>query len=174
MDTRLFVESQTGSSLEETQLPRDQESSEVFKVDEGRSLYIPTALERNPYDLDTESVNRVGAYFFVARGATGKTALAKYISSRLRAPLWKTSQDTTINAHSLRVHLLDYTACHSIDELLEKESNPLVVVDSLDEAMVSVSSTTWVQFKKSIAKMATRGVKSVSYTHLTLPTKRIV
>lgn len=160
-NTEDFVNGQELCSMVETSAKRDQESQEVFSVEEGQISYVPTNLKKNPFELDRGSGNVTSAYFFVARGATGKTALAQYISQNLRAPLWRTSVDSTINAHSLRVHLLDYTAEHNIDQLLASESNPLVVVDSLDEAMVAVSGTTWAQFKTSMVKMAAKGVRFI-------------
>ncbi|QNV38416.1 hypothetical protein [Rothia terrae] len=162
INTMQIAQSIKKSGIKQFSKERDPELEHAFFTVDSEQNYIPTQLIQNPLGLDPESSDKSTInYFFVARGATGKTAFAKYLSNHLQAPLWMTSEDWTINGHSLKLHLIDFTNEKNFQEFFSKNENPLIIVDALDEAMVEISPQTWIDFKKGIKRMSENGLKYI-------------
>lgn len=158
-----LAESLDKSGIQQLSKERDPELQDAFYIVSRSQEYIPTQVVENPLGLDPkkDSQNRPENLFFLARGATGKSAFAKYLSYQLQAPLWTTSDDWTINGHSLKLHLLDFTDKKDFKKYFSSIKNPVIIIDALDEAKVEVSPQTWFDFKSGIKRMHSDGLRFI-------------
>ena len=79
----------------------------------------------------------------------------------MQAPLWLTDRDIALGGFSLENKLLRYAHEPDIEQEIRSLSNPVVVVDALDEAEVRISAQSWREFKESLIKFAKLGVRFV-------------
>jgi len=101
------------------------------------------------------------ATFISARGATGKSAMAADLSSRLGAPLWSLGEDKAVSADALTARLSTFLGV--VDPLAEVANGhvPLLIIDAMDEARLRVTGVSWDEFMASLAQYAQAGVHLV-------------
>lgn len=163
INTVELTETLPKSGIQQLSKERDPELQDAFYIVSTPQDYIPTQVIENPLDLDPKTSSRKNPenLFFIARGATGKSAFAKFLSHQLQAPLWTTSDDWTINGHSLKLHLIDFTDKKDFKKYFSSIDNPVIIIDALDEAMVEVSPQTWFDFKEGIKRMHSDGLRFI-------------
>lgn len=98
-------------------------------IESSPDFYIKPVVEDLVQEKDPKIV------IFSAPGATGKSALARYISNIKHALLWDLSKEK-IAAHSFSGMLLDSLGAKEISRFIEglSSGNAMLVVDALDEA----------------------------------------
>lgn len=131
-----------------------------FSVAAMPKSYIATGIDRMTGEAEASEFE-TGSLFVVARGATGKSAFAQYASAKLNAPLWRTDTDLAVGGAALDSKLSRFVHEVEIEEVITTFSNPLIVVDALDEAEVRVSAQSWNEFKDSLVKYACLGVRFI-------------
>ena len=92
-----------------------------------------------------------------ARGATGKTMLARALSSDRAVPLWALNDDQGVSADALEARLARYIGPEDPLERFRADPAALVVIDALDEARMRVSATSWGEFVASLCGVSTAG-----------------
>lgn len=98
--------------------------------------------------------------FISARGATGKTAMARELARRLRAPLWSLGEDKAVSGDALTARLAAYLGV--VDPAGEAPRQvPALIVDAMDEARLRVTGLSWDEFMTSLADYALAGVHLV-------------
>lgn len=128
--------------------------SDEFGVAASPSLFVEPKLELR-FEADVPSVTLVSA-----RGATGKSTLAKALSCHLHAPLWSLDKDRTVSGDALDARLSKYLQIVEPRKALE-ESQASVVIDALDEARLRVSGESWSEFVESLIAASRVGVHLV-------------
>lgn len=96
-----------------------------------------------------------------ARGATGKSAMAGELSTRLGAPLWSLGEDKAVSGDALTARLSAFLG--AVDPLAEAASGrvPLLIIDAMDEARLRVTGVSWDEFMASLVQYARAGVHLV-------------
>lgn len=84
-----------------------------------------------------------------ARGATGKSVLARQISHAKRVPLWNLADDLSVSAHAFEAKLSSYLGPGLASDFKDS-SDAFVVIDALDEARFRVSANSWTEFIESL------------------------
>ncbi len=74
-----------------------------------------------------------------ARGATGKSTLARQLSSVTGAPLWRLDADLTVSADALVSRLSRYLGPDDPLSRFRSSDGAFVIIDLLDEAWLRVS-----------------------------------
>lgn len=90
-----------------------------------------------------------------ARGATGKSMLAKQVSADKTVPLWSLDADLGVSAHALEAKLSHYIGPHEPLRRFTANSQAFVVIDALDEARMRVSGLSWNEYIRSLSAVAT-------------------
>lgn len=103
--------------------------SEAVSIEEKDEFYIVPTLKDNVQEKDSKLI------LFSAPGATGKSALARYISRKKNALLWDLSQYPIAN-HSYSGMLVEALGAKGFSSFTEGliNGNAVLVVDALDEA----------------------------------------
>lgn len=96
-----------------------------------------------------------------ARGATGKSTLARELSSATGAPLWRLDADLTVSADALVSRLSRYLGPDDPVSRFRSTEGAFVIIDSLDEARMRVSGASWAEYMRSIADVAANGHRFV-------------
>ncbi|HWV84962.1 MAG TPA: hypothetical protein VNZ62_05905 [Capillimicrobium sp.] len=96
-----------------------------------------------------------------ARGATGKSTLARELSAVTGAPLWRLDADLAVSADALASRLSRYLGPNDPLARFRATDGAFVIVDSLDEARMRVSGASWAEYMSSIAEVATDGHRFV-------------
>lgn len=96
-----------------------------------------------------------------ARGATGKSTLARELSSVTGAPLWRLDADLTVSADALASRLTRYLGPHDPVGRFCATDGAFVIIDSLEEARLRVSGASWAEYMRSIAEVAADGHRFV-------------
>lgn len=97
--------------------------------------------------------------FVSARGASGKSTMASYLSQKLQAPLWALADDAAVSGDALPARLSAYL--HTASPLSETHHVPVLILDALDEARLRVTGLSWDQFLTSLVEYAGSGVHMV-------------
>lgn len=95
-----------------------------------------------------------------ARGATGKSVLARRLSTMTQAPLWRLDAGKAVSADALSGRLDDYLGPSGLAKF-KKQPGGLIIVDALDEARIRVSGASWEEFLDSLAGVADQGRRLV-------------
>lgn len=96
-----------------------------------------------------------------ARGATGKSTLARQLSSVTGAPLWRLDADVTVSADALASRLSRYLGPDDPIRRFRSSDGAFVIIDSLDEARMRVSGASWAEYMRSLADVAADGHRFV-------------
>jgi hypothetical protein len=91
-----------------------------------------------------------------ARGATGKSLLARRLSAMKQVPLWRLDLDKTVSAHALDAKLNSYLGPEGMKRF-RADPDALVIVDALDEARMRVSGISWSEFLDSLVATSDAG-----------------
>jgi hypothetical protein len=128
-----------------------------FTVAQASPTFIEPTLKVVPGEVAAEAT----VTFISARGATGKTTLAKQLSATKQVPLWSLQQGPGVSADALRGRLMDYNGpVDALDAFLENEE-AFIIVDSLDEAKMRVSGSSWNEFIRSLIEVSRSSHKLV-------------
>lgn len=94
-----------------------------------------------------------------ARGAAGKSTTANELSRLLGAPVWRLQDDDT--ASSSLVELVFSRHLDTLDwkSKLSEMDQPLLIIDSLDEARARVSASSWSEFVNALKVAARTGLR---------------
>lgn len=95
-----------------------------------------------------------------ARGATGKSVLARRISASAGVPLWDLGADRGVSADALGARLNAYLGPDGMRQFT-RSNTAFVVVDALDEARMRVSAQSWSEFLDSLVEVAGDGHRLV-------------
>lgn len=125
--------------------------SPEFGVSAPSAVFVPPTL-RVVETAETPNVTLISA-----RGATGKSTLAKTISARKNVPLWRLDLDLSVSGHALGAKLNHYLGSRDGLEALKHTDGAFVVVDALDEGRVRVSGISWNEYVESLAAAADSG-----------------
>jgi len=98
-----------------------------------------------------------------ARGATGKSTLARELSSVTGAPLWRLDADLTVSADALASRLSRYLGPDDPVARFRSADGAFVIIDSLDEARLRVSGASWAEYMRSLAEVAADGHRFVLF-----------
>lgn len=120
-------------------------------------FFVPPVLLPNVEESDPSII------LVSARGAAGKSTVARQLALRLRSPLWKLEMDKAVSGTSLEHALMQFLGTHQIKPVLRSASQPIVVIDSLDEARVRVSGTSWQEFVSSIEEFTADGIQCILF-----------
>jgi hypothetical protein len=96
-----------------------------------------------------------------ARGATGKSTLARQLSSVTSAPLWRLDADLSVSADALASRLSRYLGPDDPISRFRSSDSAFVIIDSLDEARMRVSGASWAEYMRSLADVAADGHRFV-------------
>lgn len=96
-----------------------------------------------------------------ARGATGKSTLARQLSFVSGAPLWRLDADLTVSADALASRLSRYLGPDDPVGRFRSTDGAFVIIDSLDEARMRVSGASWAEYICSIAAIGADGHRFV-------------
>ncbi|WP_067826082.1 hypothetical protein [Actinomadura kijaniata] len=129
----------------------------AFQVAGDGSLFVPPTLVLREEFQELEAP----VVLVSARGAAGKSRAAEELSRRLGAPLWKLEQDRAVSGTSLPYLLGLYLGVADGLSALAQQPNPMILIDSLDEARAWVSGTSWADFLESIAAAQRQGCRFV-------------
>ena len=121
-----FVLDKMGKGGSYTLLPKH---SDAVSIETDCTFYIPPKLGDTLLNKDSR------LFLFSAPGATGKSALAKFISRRKNALLWDLSKDP-IASHSFSGMLVESLGPKGFSQFTEglSNGNAVLVIDALDEA----------------------------------------
>lgn len=97
--------------------------------------------------------------FVSARGASGKSTMARHLSRTIKAPLWSLGDDAAVSGDALGARLSSYLGTASPLDATDRV--PVLIVDALDEARLRVSGLSWDQFVASLTEYAKAGVHLV-------------
>ncbi|WP_412520880.1 hypothetical protein K8Z49_23150 [Actinomadura madurae] len=134
----------------------------AFKVAESGPLFVPPTMVLREEYLGPGGLE-APVVLVSARGAAGKSRTAEELSYRLGAPLWKLEQDKAVSGTSLFYVLGQYLGSADVPGRLAQQSNPMILIDSLDEARALVSGTSWADFVESIATAHQHGCRFVLF-----------
>lgn len=98
-----------------------------------------------------------------ARGATGKSTLARELSSVTGAPLWRLDTDLTVSADALASRLNRYLGPDDPVGRFRSTDGAFVIIDSLDEARLRVSGASWAEYMRSLGEVAADGHRFVLF-----------
>jgi hypothetical protein len=96
-----------------------------------------------------------------ARGATGKSTLARQLSSVTGAPLWRLDADLTVSADALASRLSRYLGSEDPVGRFRATDGAFVIIDALDEARMRVSGASWAEYMRSLEDVAADGHRFV-------------
>lgn len=132
--------------------PMNGASSDAFGVPSPVEFFVPPQFERIQF------TSNPGSILISARGAAGKSHVAKQLALDLQTPLWDLARDTTVNAGSLDARLVKYL--HEIDVVpaIQALARPWVVIDAVDEARTRVSGESWREFLASLQTWSQSGL----------------
>lgn len=130
-----------------------------FRISNGENFFVPPEL------LLRESFGSLAAPVVLvsARGAAGKSSLAEKLSHSLNVPLWRLEDDKAVGATSLSFAVGQYLRTADVPGALKAASDPMILIDSLDEARARVSGTSWQEFLESIAEITRHGCRFVLF-----------
>jgi hypothetical protein len=129
--------------------------SEEFRIASEPDVFVPPTLQRIDRSV-SPSVTMLSA-----RGATGKSHLAREVSATKQVPLWSLDRDLSVSAHALESKLSRYLGPPEGLHRFELESGAFIVIDALDEARMRVSAMSWAEFIDSLAAVARYGHRFV-------------
>jgi hypothetical protein len=97
-----------------------------------------------------------------ARGATGKSTVARQLSAVTSKPLWRLDDDLNVSADALESKMRRYLGGDD-DPLERARQTPgaAIIVDALDEARVRVSGRSWDEYIASLIGAAHQGLPFV-------------
>lgn len=98
-----------------------------------------------------------------ARGATGKSTLARQLSAVTGAPLWRLDADLTVSADALASRLSRYLGPDDPVRRFRSTDGAFVIIDSLDEARLRVSGASWAEYMRSLAEITADGHRFVLF-----------
>jgi hypothetical protein len=108
-----------------------------------------------------------------ARGATGKSTLARQLSSVTSAPLWRLDADLSVSADALASRLSRYLGPDDPISRFRSSDSAFVIIDSLDEARMRVSGASWAEYMRSLADVAADGHRVRAARPRTRPRRRV-
>lgn len=126
---------------------------EALQVVKGDAPFIEPALRGYEVESDPQ-VTLVSA-----RGASGKSTMARHLSRSIQAPLWSLADDAAVSGDAPTARLSAYLGAAS--PLSETDRLPILIVDALDEARLRVSGLSWDQFVASLIEFAKAGIHLV-------------
>lgn len=104
-----------------------------------------------------ERSDRPGATLISARGAMGKSTIARQLSVATQAPLWSLDADLSVSADALGSRLGRYIGPEDPVGMFQRSGEAFVIIDALDEGRLRVSGTSWSEYISSIAAVASFG-----------------
>ena len=132
----------------------------------GEGFRTFSVAERNPSFVEpslgeVESDTQPSVVLLAARGAAGKSVLARELSARAGAPLWSLQDDKAVSGDALTARLTAFLA--SPDPLAAVASGklPCLVIDSMDEARLRVTGQSWEEFLVALAEYARAGLRLI-------------
>ncbi len=128
---------------------------ESFGVASADATFVPPTLRV------VEAVAEPHVTLISARGATGKSALARQLSAVTGAPLWRLEADVTVSADALAARLGEYLGPDDPVGRLRATAGAFLIIDSLDEARMRVSGASWADYMRSIEAVAADGHRFV-------------
>jgi hypothetical protein len=123
------------------------EPADEFRVADPPDVFVPPTLRV----IDRSASPTVT--LLSARGATGKSVLAQYISHEKNAPLWNLAEDLSVSAHAFEAKLSGYLGPGRASEF-KGSPDAFVVIDALDEARFRVSANSWTEFINSLTSFS--------------------
>lgn len=96
-----------------------------------------------------------------ARGATGKSTVARQLSAETKKPLWCLDDDLNVSADALDSKLRRYLDGGDPDTWADEVAGAAIIIDALDEARIRVSGRSWDEFITSIIAAGHRGLRFV-------------
>ena len=130
MQLKEILHPHIGERIEKYQL---NNSSHFYYVEEKQFYIEPIFYKINA----TEQIDNVKFILFSAPGATGKSALAKYISYKYNAIYWDLSK-IRIGSNTFNGTIISSMGTEGFSKFKEnlKKSNTLIVIDAFDEAEI--------------------------------------
>lgn len=119
-------------------------NSTAFRISSPQATFVPPNLEVLDKS-DTPLITLVSA-----RGATGKSCLAKQVSTLKQVPLWLLNEDMAVSGDALRARLRDYTGRSDGLDLLTDTPGSFILIDALDEARMRVSGASWYEYVQTL------------------------
>jgi hypothetical protein len=120
------------------------QGSTPFRISSPQATFVPPNLEV----LDTSDDPLIT--LISARGATGKSCLAKQVSALKQVPLWLLNEDMAVSGDALRARLRDYTGSADGLNLLTETPGSFILIDALDEARMRVSGASWYEYVQTL------------------------
>ncbi|MFG2969135.1 hypothetical protein ACGFZS_38280 [Streptomyces sp. NPDC048288] len=120
------------------------QGSRAFRVSSPQATFVPPNLEV------LDSSNSPLITLISARGATGKSCLAKQVSALKKVPLWLLNEDMAVSGDALQARLRDYTGKSDGLSLLTETPGSFILVDALDEARMRVSGASWYEYVQTL------------------------
>lgn len=135
--------------------PPEERPSPEFRVCERLQKFVPPTL--GIQDEQHEAI----ATLISARGATGKSTLARQLSADTKLPLWSLENDKAVSGDALGMRLTSYL--HVPDPMAAIKSGVLggLIIDSMDEARLLVTGQSWEEFLSSLFDFANAGLHIV-------------
>lgn len=148
MDFAALVERLSGSPLSGMGTP-------ALSVRHTKNFFVPPLLNVT-HDSTDANVTLLSA-----RGAAGKSSTANAISEQTLAPVWRLEDDTSVSYSSVHSTLARHLDSVESFERISALDNPLLIIDSLDEARSRVSATSWSEFVGAIITAVRAGLRVV-------------
>jgi len=125
----------------------------AFSVAESNPSFVEPSLG------EVEPGTQPRVVLLAARGAAGKTFLARELSARAGAPLWSLQDDKAVSGDALTARLTAFLG--SPDPLAASGQLPCLVIDSMDEARLRVTGQSWDEFLEALAEYAGAGLRLI-------------
>lgn len=120
--------------------------------------FVPPSLA----EIEAQAAKPSGfATLVSARGAAGKTMLAHQLSARSGTPLWSLEADKAVSGDALAARLSSYLGSSNPLTAVSQGNFRSLIIDSLDEARIRVTSQSWEEFLASLAEYAKAGLHLV-------------
>ncbi|HEX8075114.1 MAG TPA: hypothetical protein VF545_09035 [Thermoleophilaceae bacterium] len=123
----------------------------AFRIEDAVPTFVPPTLRA------VERSGDAAATLISARGAVGKSTLARQLSATTQTPLWRLDADVSVSADALETRLGRYIGPQDPVRRFRAEEGAFVIIDALDEARMRVSGTSWAEYLGSIAAVAASG-----------------
>lgn len=144
------------------------------KLAVGKSFYSPSRLDFEyitpPLSIRYKSQNEgeifedVNVILISATGATGKSALSKYLAHTLRQPIYDMGEAGPVGQNSLVGMLMNNRAMFEMTSYLQNitSGNSFMILDALDEGALKVTSQALNSFYDEVSKLS-EGAKGISF-----------